>query len=55
MKEVDNGWIPDFSSRYFTEDFPYGLKILHDLMVSRDLYEETIKTVLNWGLMKCNI
>ena len=53
MKEADNGWIPDFSSRYFIEDFPYGLKIIHDLMVSHDLYEETIKTVLSWGLTKC--
>lgn len=53
MKEVDNGWIPDFSSRYFTEDFPYGLKIIHDLMISHSLYEENINTVLSWGLKKC--
>lgn len=26
--EVDDGYIPDLHSRYFTEDFPYGLEIL---------------------------
>ncbi len=26
--KVENGFIPDFSSRYFTADFPYGLSIL---------------------------
>ena len=25
MKAVEGGFVPDFSSRYFTEDFPYGL------------------------------
>ena len=25
MKAVDGGFIPDWESRYFTEDFPYGL------------------------------
>ncbi len=28
MLEVEGGFIPDFSSRYFTADFPYGLAIL---------------------------
>ncbi len=31
MKQVEGGWIPDFGSRYFTEDFPYGLKTICDL------------------------
>ncbi len=28
MLEVQGGYVPDFSSRYFTADFPYGLAIL---------------------------
>lgn len=28
MIKVNNGFIPDFNSRYFTADFPYGLSIL---------------------------
>lgn len=31
MKEVKGGFVPDFSSRYFTADFPYGLSILVQL------------------------
>ncbi len=31
MKKVENGWIPDFNSRYFTADFPYGLAIIEEL------------------------
>ncbi len=28
MLEAEGGFVPDFSSRYFTADFPYGLAIL---------------------------
>ena len=28
MKLTEKGWIPDFQSRYFCADFPYGLAIL---------------------------
>lgn len=31
MKQLPNGWIPDFDSRYFTADFPYGLAIIEEL------------------------
>ena len=31
MIKVDGGWIPDFNSRYFTADFPYGLAILESM------------------------
>lgn len=31
MTEVEGGYIPDFSSRYFTADFPYGLAILKEI------------------------
>lgn len=28
MKQVNNGWIPDFNSRYFSADFPFVLAII---------------------------
>ena len=31
MIQTEEGWIPDFKSRYFTEDFPYGLKYIWQL------------------------
>ena len=31
MLEKDGGFIPDFGSRYFTADFPYGLAILKEI------------------------
>ena len=31
MKLTEAGWIPDFSSRYFTADFPFGLKVFRDI------------------------
>lgn len=55
MKEVSDGWIPDFSSRYFTEDFPYGLKVIRDLARKHHISCPTIETVCEWGLSKCNL
>lgn len=31
MIQVEGGWIPDFQSRYFTADFPYGLAIIEQI------------------------
>lgn len=31
MIQKENGWAPDFDSRYFTADFPFGLKIIKDI------------------------
>ena len=30
MIQVESGWIPDFNSRYFTEDFPFGLRFIKE-------------------------
>lgn len=49
MKEVENGWMPDFSSRYFTEDFPYGLKIIKDLAEKEGIATPCINEVYEWG------
>jgi len=48
MKEADGGWIPDFSSRYFTADYPYGLKIIRDIAVLFDVKTPNVDIVWNW-------
>lgn len=53
MKPVENGWIPDFESRYFTEDFPYGLKIIVDLAKEKKINCPHINKVFEWGMSKC--
>lgn len=48
MKEVDGGWIPDFGSRYFTADFPYGLAIIEELAELLEYNTPTIRETMNW-------
>lgn len=55
MKEVSGGWIPDFSSRYFTEDFPYGLSFIRQLAKEHDIPTPAIDKVYEWGISKCNL
>lgn len=50
MKQVPAGWIPDFGSRYFTEDFPFGLRFIHDLAHEHNISCPTIDIVYEWGL-----
>ncbi len=54
MSEVDGGWIPDFSSRYFTEDFPHGLRYIKQLADEHNVPVPTIDKVYAWGMQKCN-
>ena len=54
MNEIDGGWIPDFSSRYFTEDFPYGLSFIYDLAHLHNIKCPTIDLVYNWGIDMIN-
>lgn len=53
MKEVDGGWIPDFESRYFTEDFPYGLKFIVELAKEKNINCPNLNKVFEWGMSKC--
>lgn len=46
--ETENGFIPDFSSRYFTADFSYGLTIIAQIAHLIDLDVPYIKSVLSW-------
>lgn len=54
MKAVEGGFVPDFQSRYFTEDFPYGLAIVHRLMKERGIEAPTIKRIYQWGMKVVN-
>jgi hypothetical protein len=52
MKEVEGGWIPDFSSRYFTEDFPYGMRFIVETAHEQYVAIPTIERIYQWGLSK---
>ena len=49
MKEVEGGYVPDFHSRYFTEDFPYGLAIVRRLTHQYGIEAPNIEQVYQWG------
>jgi len=52
MKEVDNGWVADYGSRYFTEDFPFGLKYIWQLAHEKNVSCPNIDKVYAWGMSK---
>ena len=55
MKEVDNGWVPDFESRYFQEDFPFGLRFIWELAHTHHIPTPFIDKVYEWGMRKTGI
>ena len=52
MKQTAQGWIPDFTSRYFTEDFPYGLHFIWQLAKEKGIATPKIDMVYQWGMSK---
>ncbi len=52
MKQTMDGWVPDFDSRYFTEDFPYGLRFVYDLAKEYDVSTPTIDKIYGWGISR---
>lgn len=54
MKEVEGGWVPDFESRYFTEDFPYGLKFIVELAKENNINCPNLTKVFEWGICRCS-
>ena len=50
MIKIDGGWIPDINSRYFTEDFPYGLYFIKKLAEKSNLQIPIINKIYNWGI-----
>ena len=49
MKAVAGGFVPDFDSRYFTEDFPYGTRFIVELGHAHDVPMPIINEVYDWG------
>ena len=47
-KAVEGGFIPDFSSRYFTADFSYGLSILVQVADMAGVDAPNMKATLQW-------
>lgn len=52
MKEIEGGFIPDFSSRYFAEDFPFGMRFIVETAHKQKVEILTIEKVYQWGLSK---
>lgn len=52
MVEVSGGWKADFKSRYFTEDFPYGLRWIKELAVKNSISTPVIDEVYRWGMSR---
>ena len=50
MKQVEGGCVADFGSRYFTEDFPFGLRWIKDLAEQNNLILSNIDKVFSWGI-----
>lgn len=53
MKQVEGGWMADFESRYFTEDFPYGLRWIKELTTNYGINTPHIDMVYEWGNIFC--
>ena len=48
MKKVDGGWVPDFNSRYFSADFPYGLAIIVAFADVLECEISNIRETMDW-------
>ena len=52
MQQVEGGWVPDFTSRFFTEDFPYGLRTIYEMAKEDHIPCPHIEEVYHWGMTK---
>lgn len=48
MIETENGWIPDFKSRYFTADFPFGLALIEQFADVVGIEAKNIRETMKW-------
>ena len=48
MIQTPKGWIPDLKSRYFTEDFEYGLYLVRNLAKKYGIKMPSVEIVCNW-------
>ena len=53
MKKDERGWYPDYSSRYFTEDFGYSLRYIWELGKKYNVNMPNIEKVYLWGSDIC--
>ena len=49
MEKTEKGFLPDFKSRYFTEDFPFGLLIIKSIADVLNICTPNIDKILLWG------
>lgn len=49
LVKTPEGWILDSSSRYFTEDFPFGLKFIKELADANYVEIPMIEEIYKWG------
>lgn len=49
MKETEGGFVPDFTSRYFTEDFAFGLSFARNLCHENGVPCPVMDKVYEWG------
>lgn len=54
MIKDEKGWKPDFSNRYFTEDFGYSLRHIWELGKKYNVDMPNIDMVYNWGNNQIN-
>lgn len=50
MRQIGSDWVADFESRYFTEDFPFGLRWIKELATQHQLTTPSIDKVYSWGI-----
>lgn len=55
MIKSEKGWQPDLESRYFQEDFNYGLRYIYETAHKLNIEVPTIDKIFNWGLSLINI
>ena len=48
MKQVSHGWVPDFASRYFTEDIAWGTKPICDYATIKGIHTPTLDYFIKW-------
>lgn len=48
MRKEEQGWTPDFTSRYFRADFSYGLKLIIDIASVYGVETPNMLKVWNW-------
>lgn len=49
LTKVENGYIPDYTSRYFTEDIPYGLILIKSYAVKYNVSTPKIDSIILWA------